>query len=120
MADLLVLPHDAGCNGSAPASREPPVHSLASLLKRERERAQQEAALPANVAQRIASTATRLSARLSDSLRARVHQSLEERRLLHERRERQQILELRMANVSKRETRRPSPRACPMFNTRRR
>ncbi|CAK7218506.1 Lipase 5 [Sporothrix bragantina] len=95
MGDFLLLPRDGGRDSNAPANNAPSIHSLAGLLKRAR--AQQEAPQTTpNVTQRISS----IAARLSDSLRTRLSQSLEERRLLQERHERRQILELRMANAT--------------------
>ncbi|CAK7229385.1 Lipase 5 [Sporothrix curviconia] len=96
MGDFLLLSRDGGRGESnALPSSGPSIHSLAGLLKRAR--AQQEAPQAApSVPQRISS----IAARLSDSLRARLNQSLEERRLLQQRHERRQILELRMANAT--------------------
>ncbi|CAK7203701.1 Lipase 5 [Sporothrix eucalyptigena] len=94
MGDFLLLSSEGGRDGNTSSSRGPSIHSLAGLLKRAR--AQQEAPQPPNVTQRISS----IAARLSDSLRARVNQSREQRRLLQERHERRQILELRMANAT--------------------
>ncbi|KAL1889268.1 Lipase 5 [Sporothrix stenoceras] len=94
MGDFLLLSRDGSRDGNARPGSVPSIYSLAGLLKRSR--AQQSAPEPPNVTQRISSIATRLS----DSLKARVNQSREERRVAQERHERQQILELRMANAT--------------------
>lgn len=97
MGDFILLSRDGGRDGNAPSgSSLPSIYSLASILKRARaQRNSLEQQQETNVTQRISSIATRLS----DSLKARVNQSREERRTAQERHERQQILELRMANV---------------------
>ena len=95
MGDFILLSRDGGRDGNAPPSGLPSIHNLAGLLKRARARAQQSAPETPNATQRISSIAKRLS----DSLKARVNQSREERRVAQERHERQQILKLRMVNV---------------------
>lgn len=105
MGDILLLPREGTRDGDLPPGHLPSMHSLANLLKRAKaqqeaaQEAAQEAPHPPNVAERISS----MAARLSESLRTRVNQSRDERRMLQERNERQQILELRMANVSARQ-----------------
>ncbi|KJR88511.1 TAG lipase [Sporothrix schenckii 1099-18] len=94
MGDFLLLPREGGRDGDAASNGLPSIRSLAGLLKRAR--AQQSAPKPANATRRIPSLATRLS----ESLQARVNQSREARRASQERHERQQILELRMANAT--------------------
>lgn len=98
MDEFLLIPSDSGRNVNTSQNSIPSIHSrhsLAGLLKRAR--SQQFVPQASNVAEHVSS----LTARISNSLRTRLSQSLKERRLIQERHERRQILELRMSNVSR-------------------
>ncbi|CAK7566280.1 MAG: Lipase 5 [Sporothrix epigloea] len=97
MDEFLLIPSDSGRNVNTSQNSIPSIHSrhsLAGLLKRAR--SQQFVPQASNVAEHVSS----LTARISNSLRTRLSQSLKERRLIQERHERRQILELRMSNAS--------------------
>ncbi len=102
MGDIFLLPRDGAHGSELPPGRPSSKHGLLGMAKQSLVEAGSPAPPPlpsaeySNMAQRISSMASEVC----DSLYARVGQTRAERRLRQLHSQRQQILELRMANVS--------------------